>query len=143
MRCRASLQARTRAAKTGRALKCGAEPGRGGASGEETGRWAEATANGLACGSRGFEAGRQWLELRLEEHSVRGYAPGRRARGEKDSPVFIVPRGGKELAQRRWVGLKRWHVLGCSGVSCFPLAKISKSMNYAQEFVNTKSVEGI
>src|SRR5436190_18417521 len=62
MRRRASLQARTRAAKMGRALKCGAEPGRGGASGEGTGRWAEATANGLACGSRGLEAGRQWPE---------------------------------------------------------------------------------
>src|SRR6266540_5799521 len=75
-RRRASLQARARAAEAGRALKCGAEPGRGGASGEETGRWAEATANGLACGSRGFEAGRQ-LGLQLEVYPVRGYAPGR------------------------------------------------------------------
>ena len=38
-RRRASLQARARAAEAGRALKCAAEPGRGGASGEETGRW--------------------------------------------------------------------------------------------------------
>ena len=38
-RCRASLQARARAAEAGRALKCRTEPGRGGASGEETGRW--------------------------------------------------------------------------------------------------------
>ena len=90
-RRRASLQARARAAEAGRALKCGAEPGRGGASGEGTGRWAEATANGLACGSRGFEAGRQRLGLQLEEHPVRGYAPGRRAREEEEeSPVFVV-----------------------------------------------------
>src|SRR5438105_9283949 len=89
-RRRAILQARARAAEAGRALKCGAEPGRGGASGEETGRWAEATANGLACGSRGFEAGRQRLRLPLEGYPVRGYAPGRRAREEKNSPVFVV-----------------------------------------------------
>ena len=51
---------------------------------------AGATANGLACGSRGFEAGRQQLGLQLEGYPVRGYAPGRRAREEKDSPVFVV-----------------------------------------------------
>ena len=51
---------------------------------------AGATANGLACGSRGFEAGRQRLGLQLEEHPVRGYAPDRRAREEKDSPVFVI-----------------------------------------------------
>ena len=56
---------------------------------EETGRWAVAMANGLACGSRGFEAGRQRLGLQLEGYPVRGYAPGRRAREEKDSPVFV------------------------------------------------------
>src|SRR6266540_7206395 len=101
MRRRASLQARTRAAKMGRALKCGAEPGRGGASGEGTGRWAEAMANGLACGSRGLEAGRQRLGLQLEEHPVRGYAAGRRARGEKSSPVFVGHVVVRDWALRR------------------------------------------
>src|SRR5438128_11403742 len=101
MRGRASRQARTRAAKTGRALKCGAEPGRGGASGEGTGRRAEATANGLACGSRGIEAGRQRLGLQLEEHPVRGYAAGRRARGEEGSPVFVGHVAVRDWALRR------------------------------------------
>ena len=57
---------------------------------EETGRWAAAMANGLACGSRGFEAGRQRLGLQLEGYPVRGYAPGRRAREEKHSPVSVI-----------------------------------------------------
>ena len=51
---------------------------------------AGATANSLACGSRGFEAGRQQLGLQLEGYPARGYALGRRAREEKDSPVFAV-----------------------------------------------------
>ena len=56
-----------------------------------------ATANGLACGSRGFEAGRQRLGLPLEGYPVRGYAPGRRAREEKDSPGVRRPRGATVL----------------------------------------------
>src|SRR5207244_4559115 len=82
-------------------------------------------------------SGSSWMSIWCEDTQQAGVRAGRRLVGVRR------PCGGKELAQRRWVGLKRWHVLGRRGVSCFPLAKISKSMNYAQEFVNTKSVEGI
>src|SRR5207253_4293077 len=83
-RRRASLQARARAAEAGRALKYGAEPGRGGTSGEGTGRWQRRWPIALPV-ARVVSRRGQRLGLQLEEYPVRGYAPGRCAREEKDS----------------------------------------------------------
>ena len=84
-RRRAILQARARAAETGSALKCGAEPGRGGASGEETGRWQGRRPMALpaarAVSRQGDSgSGSSWRGIRCEDTHPAGVRVRRRTR---------------------------------------------------------------
>ena len=84
-RRRASLQARARAAEAGRALKCGAEPGRGGASGEKTGRWQGRRPMALpaarAVSRQGDSgSGSSWRSIRCEDTHPAGVRVRRNTR---------------------------------------------------------------
>ena len=135
-RRRVILQARARAAEAGRALECGAEPGRGGASGEETGRWQgrrpmalPAARAVLRQGDSG--SGSSWRSTRCEDTHPAGVRVRRRTRRCSSSAW----RNSAEDCRpnRRADGTKN---AKCCSVPCPSAVIFSKNLNYTQILVN-------